>query len=176
MAGWRQMASCWELLCGIPKDGPEAVSRIAVNAHLLVCECPNCRAAWPRKCLMDVGSQWRDEAPIASQLASFHDRAQNLRRPFQQHRPPMPVEVLLRAANLDGMRAVSVVLEYFAAHYNIHYRPVFQRSSGQKSYLEPAKSPLPHHSPPRLRLHSVRTRSRCEKPQAPVHCVVHQAV
>src|SRR6266849_717062 len=81
-----------------------------------------------KECLMDVGSRWRDEAPIASQPASCHDHAQNLRRPFQRHRPPMPVEVRRHVASLGGIRVVSVVLGYFVAHYNTHHRLALLRS------------------------------------------------
>ena len=50
MAGRRQM---WHIPAGAiamrnpAKDGPEAVSRIAMNVHLLVFECPNCGRPMP---------------------------------------------------------------------------------------------------------------------------------
>jgi hypothetical protein len=113
---------------------------------------------------------------LPSQPASFHDRAQNLRRPFRQHRQSMPLGVRHHVASLGGIRVASVALAYFAAHYNTHYRLAFPRSSGRHCCLRAAKSPSQHHSPRRLRLHSVKTRSQCEKLQADVRCVAHQAV
>jgi hypothetical protein len=50
MVGCRQM---WHVPGGViavrnpAKDGPEAVSRIGMNAHLLVFECPNCGRPMP---------------------------------------------------------------------------------------------------------------------------------
>src|SRR5438552_6591445 len=96
-------------------------------------------AAEPTKCLMDAGLRSRDEAPIASLPVRCRDRAQNLRRPFQRSRQRMPAEVRPRVASLGEIRVASVVFGYFAAHYNIRYRPAFPRSSGPHFFLECAK-------------------------------------